>query len=86
MFGVYKYRNQSSPDSVAYFVYSPTRNGTKIDNFKLNVGKTANQNAKEIYFADDSELGNASDKKIADNDVIINVEERPKLVIVKEGK
>jgi hypothetical protein len=83
---VYKYRNQSSPDSVAYFVYSPTRNGTKVDNYKLNVGKTANQDAQEIYFADDSEFGNATDKKISDNSVIINVEERPRLVMVKEAK
>jgi hypothetical protein len=83
---VYKYRNQASPDSVAYFVYCPTRNGTKVENYTLQVGKTANNNAQEIYFADDAEFGNATNKKIADNAVIISVEERPKLIMVKEKK
>src|SRR5579862_626290 len=75
---IYKYRDQSSPDSVAYFVYAPTRNGAKVDNFSLHVGKTANQSVQEIYFADDSPSGNAMDKKISSGEVIINVEEKPK--------
>ncbi len=83
---VYKYRNQSSPDSVAYFVYCPTRNGTKVDNYKLNVGKTATGNAQEIYFADDADNGKATTKNISANTVTMGVEERPKLIMIKESK
>ncbi|HLK27455.1 MAG TPA: hypothetical protein VKT28_02655 [Puia sp.] len=83
---VYKYRNKLSPDSVAYFVYCPTHNGTKVANYSLKIGATENDNASEIDFADNSVNGVASNKKIAGGVVAINVEERPKIVLVKEKK
>jgi len=83
---VYKYRNLSSPDSVAYFIYCPTRAGTRIENYKLPVGKTANSSAQEIYFADDSEEGIQKNRTIIDNTVTTAVEEKPKLIMVREGK
>jgi len=82
---VYKYRNKISPDSVAYFVYCPTHNGTKAENFQLKVGKIANEEANEISLADNSVNGNAVRKKIMNSIVTLNVEERPKIVVVKEA-
>jgi len=81
---IYKYRNQLSPDSVAYFIYSPTHDGTKVDNYSLNVGNTTHTDADEISFADNKEAGNVINKKIVNGNVVINVEEKPKLVLVKE--
>ena len=81
---VYKYRNQSTPDSVAYFIYSPTHDGTKVDNYSLNVGNNMNADGHEIDFANDNENGNIINKKIVNGNVIINVEEKPKLIFVKE--
>jgi hypothetical protein len=83
---VYKYRNKLSPDSVAYFVYCPTHNGTKVENYQLKVGATADNNASEIDFADDSVNGIINNKKIANGAVVVNVEERPKIVLVKEKR
>jgi hypothetical protein len=83
---VYKYRNKLSPDSVAYFIYCPTHNGTKAENYQLKIGKNADEEAKEISFTDNSVDGNVSNKKNVNGIVILNVEERPKIVIVKERK
>jgi hypothetical protein len=83
---VYKYRNTISPDSVAYFVYCPTHNGTSAENYLLKVGKAANDEAQEISFSDNSVNGNHSKKKILNGTVVLNVEERPKIVLLKESK
>lgn len=81
---VYKYRNKLSPDLVAYFVYCPTHNGTKAINYQLKVGRTVNDEAQEISFADNSVNGNVTNKKIVNETVILNVEERPVILQVKE--
>jgi len=81
---IYKYRNKLSPDSVGYFVYCPTHNGTKAENYQLKVGKTVSDEAREISFADSSVNGNIINKKIANGIVELNVEERPKIVVVRE--
>ena len=81
---IYKYRNQSSPDSVAYFIYSPTADGSKVNAYALHVG-TLNQNqAFEINFTDDSPDGSALLKKSSRGLLEVNVEEKPKLILAKE--
>src|SRR5882724_10024162 len=77
---IYKYRNQSSPDSVAYFIYCPTRNGTKLDAYPLKVGKTFDE-AEEIYFADDAPAGTSTKRKVVNGILNIIVEEKPKLIM-----
>ncbi len=81
---VYKYRNLRVPDSVAYFVYCPTRNGTKLDNYQLVVGKAANQNATLINFADNSPTGLPVQMKVSNGKLTIAVEEMPKLIMLNE--
>jgi hypothetical protein len=83
---VYKYRNKLSPDSVAYFVYCPTHNGTKVDGYQLKVGHTANDEAQEISFADNLVNGNMSIKKVVNGIVALGIEEKPKIIIVKQKK
>jgi hypothetical protein len=81
---VYKYRNKISPDSVAYFVYSPTHDGTRIDDYALNLGKAAGGDAAEISFSGDNAEGIQVNKKILNGSVNLIVEESPKLIILKE--
>ena len=81
---IYKYRNRISPDSVAYFIYCPTRNGTKVDAYPLKVKNIVGDAAEEIYFEDDSISGKSMIKKAVNGVVNIQVEERPKLLIAKE--
>jgi hypothetical protein len=81
---IYKYRNQLAPDSIAYFVYSPTHNGSKVDNYALNIGTTNTDDAQEINFTSDNADGVVVNKKISKGIVSVNVEERPKIILMKE--
>jgi hypothetical protein len=83
---IYKYRNKISPDSVAYFIYCPTRNGTKYTNYPLNVGTVARAEAREISLDDNSSHGSSARKKIVNGVVTLNVGESPKIVLVNERK
>jgi hypothetical protein len=80
---VYRYRNQASPDSLAYFVYAPTHDGTKIAGYRLRVG--AATGALEVDFADKALAGVATAAKVSDGTVTLDVEETPKLIFVKMG-
>ena len=80
---VYKYRNAHTPDSVAYFVYEPTHNGSRDAAFSLSLGKVAGD-AAEIAFAADSPDGLLTTRKVVNGVVTLSVEEKPKLVFVKE--
>ena len=80
---IYKYRNKTSPDSAAYFVYCPTHNGTKVNGYSFDLGKASGV-ATEISFRENSEEGNTATKPIQAGKIIMDVTEFPKLVIVKE--
>jgi len=80
----YKYRSKTSPDSVAYFVYCPTYNGTKVNNYELNVGKGAGSTATEISLKDNSDTGNSNLLTISSGLIKINVTEAPKFILLKE--
>jgi hypothetical protein len=83
---VYKYRNQVSPDSAAYFVYCPTRVGKKVDGYSLEVGEVENSSAAELNFVDKSTEGNLVNLPVNNKAVRVNVSEVPKLIFVKEKK
>ena len=80
---VYKYRNRLSPDSVAYFVYAPTHDGSAVADFALPVGHTTGD-ATEIDFQPDSMEGMPVPRKAADGVVHLRVEEKPRLILVRE--
>ena len=81
---IYKYRNALSPDSVAYFVYAPTHRGFHAPAFVLSLGNTAAGDATEIDFTADSAGGVLNTRKVIGGMVTIAVEEKPKLILVKE--
>lgn len=78
---IYKYRNKISPDSAAYFVYCPTRNGKKVNAFKLQTGGIA---ATEVSLKDKLPEGITTSLQISNGSVSIAVSEAPKLILVKE--
>jgi hypothetical protein len=80
---VYKYRNKISPDSAAYFVYCPTRNGSKTD-YDLAVTVAPGTSATEISFAEHSVTGAVASKAAANGKLRLQINEVPKLVVVKE--
>jgi hypothetical protein len=80
---IYKYRNKISPDSAAYFVYCPTRNGTKTE-YDLSAAAVPGGAATEVTFAEGSETGTVISKQINNGLIRMQVNEVPKLVFVKE--
>ena len=83
---VYKYRNKLAPDSVAYFAYCPTHNGTKMENYPLKVGNVHNQEARQLEFMDSSEHGKETNLKISNGLLSISVDEKPKIILIREEK
>ena len=75
--------HSASPDSVAYFIYCPTYNGTRVDNYELNIGKKAGL-ATEISLQENSEAGNRTEMKISNGIIRVNVTEAPRFILVKE--
>lgn len=78
---IYKYRNKVSPDSVAYFVYCPSRNGQKLGNYSLRTGGKA---AREVSFKDKEPNGIVRELPVRNGNVTIEVTEIPRLILVKE--
>ncbi len=78
---LYRYRHQSNPDSLAYFVYCPTRNGKKVSRYAIAVPPGANS-ANEISFADNSITGVVSKLQIVGGKVMVDVSEVPKLIMI----
>jgi hypothetical protein len=83
---VYKYRNRLSSDSVAYFVYCPTRNGTQVHNYRLPVGAAQGDQATQVFFSDGSVWGDQANQPVTKGILTMEVEERPKLVLLKEKR
>ncbi|HLZ88090.1 MAG TPA: hypothetical protein VKQ52_12635, partial [Puia sp.] len=83
---VYKYRNVLSPDSVAYFLYLPTHNGSREPHYSLKVGDTDGGDAVEVDFAPDTVEGKVTGQKVTGGMVSLGVEEKPKLILVKEKR
>ena len=51
---VYRYRHSERPDSIAYFVYKPTVNGSQVSGYNLNVGDMAGGMIRKISLTGDS--------------------------------
>jgi hypothetical protein len=79
---VYRYRHPTQKDAAAYFIYAPTHNGTKVNNYILKTGKAAT--ATVITLADKKETGVSEQLSVTGGVLRINVNESPKLVFVKE--
>ena len=77
---VYRYRHQTSPDSIAYFVYCPTRIGKKVRGFAMEM-LPGFSTATEIEFVDQSKVGNSKLIPVKNGRLQLNVSEVPKLII-----
>lgn len=81
---VYKYRHSINSDSVAYFIYSPTRNGSVINNFRLYTAST-DANALQVTLADKMPEGKIDSIPIEKGVLKVFVNESPKLIFLKEN-
>jgi hypothetical protein len=81
---VYRYRHAEKPDSVAYFVYKPTVNGSQLSSYTLELGKNTGNLVTAIRFQDDSEQGTEEPIQVADGKIRLSVEEKPAIILYKE--
>lgn len=80
---IYKYRHATAPDSVAYFIYSPTHNGTKVNGYVLKTKSSARQ-AIQVSLADKIQAGVLETKNVRNGSVMVDVNESPKIIFIKE--
>jgi hypothetical protein len=81
---VYRYRHTEYPDSLAYFIYKPTVNGSRLNSWILETGQTAGNTAQKINFLDQSDQGNEETIPVVEGKIRMLVEERPVLILCKE--
>ncbi|MGB8192387.1 MAG: hypothetical protein WCF67_10735, partial [Chitinophagaceae bacterium] len=80
---IYKYRHQTQKDSVALFVYAPSRKGNKYPGYSLALNTKASQ-ALEVSFIDQSKTGKTAIKPVSNGKVPIDIDEVPRLILFKE--
>jgi hypothetical protein len=82
---VYRYRNKVHPDSLAYFCYCPSHNGSRVDHYLLPVTFPNDGQAFACRFEANSVKGSVYPVSIRQGSLDLTVEERPEIVLVREG-
>ena len=80
---VYQYRHRDHADSLAYFIYKPTVNGTRLAAFTLQTGNLVENQARKISFLDSSEDGRNELIPALNGKVTLAVEEKPVLLLCR---
>jgi hypothetical protein len=78
---LYSYRQQSSADSLAYLVYCPTRNGTKVIGFQLQLPQGFST-ATQVEFVSNSATGMIRKLPVSNGKITVDVSEVPKLILI----
>src|SRR5664279_885908 len=81
---IYQYRHSEFPDSLAYFIYKPTVDGSQVNSFTLKTPKIPGNQVEEISFLDHNDQGASEILKVNDGKITINVLEKPKILLFKE--
>jgi hypothetical protein len=81
---IYRYRHSEFPDSLAYFIYKPTVDGSRVSAFTLEIGKTMNSQVRKVSFLDNTDQGAVEIMKVLNGEIIIDVQEKPVLILYKE--
>jgi hypothetical protein len=80
---IYRYRHSEIPDSIAYFIYKPTVNGSQVADYTLNIGNMSGNRIRKIGLSDDSVV---SDEfiTVTNGKLKITVREKPEIYFGKE--
>jgi len=65
-------------------VYKPTVNGSRVNSFNLETGKTIENKVRKISFLDNSDQGKEENLPVMDGKIMVDVLEKPILVLYKE--
>jgi len=80
---VYRLRHRDHPDSLAYYLVSPTTKGVVVKNFRLLTGIRANQVFRQIKLTDGTPADGPDPGITKTGFIEINVQESPTIVFVK---
>lgn len=82
---IYKLRNKINKDSVAYFLVSPTKNGTVVKDYNLKITSSKNGTYTKLNWLSEAEVIPADENgKINGNMIKLDVAEVPVFIMVKE--
>ena len=82
---IYKYVHTEIPDSVAYFMYKPTVNGSRITSFTLETGNMNLTTVLKMGFTDDTDQGKEEILPVTRGKIVLPVEEKPVFIFCKEN-
>ncbi|MBK1809793.1 hypothetical protein JHL18_03950 [Clostridium sp. YIM B02505] len=80
---IYKFVDPNNSSKECYAVWSPTADGSKIEDYKLNIGNKSK--ASLVTMDDNYSDGLRSQLNIKDSTVTLEVTERPSFVLVTDG-
>ena len=78
---IYKYRSATDPDQVAYFIYSPTTDGSRV-HFRMPLHPKGTVSL--MRFEDQTENGAVQPIPLVNGQVELSVEEKPQVLLLKE--
>jgi hypothetical protein len=81
---IYQYRHTVYPDSLAYFIYKPTVNGSHVSSFTLRTGKTISNQVRKVSFLDNTDQGKEEIIPVNNGEIKMDVLEKPTLILYKE--
>lgn len=81
---VYRLQHNTEKDSVAYYLVSPTTNGTTIKHFRLTANIAAGQAVQLIRLTDNSVTGVVLNSKAGNGFIDVEVGESPVIVLTKK--
>jgi hypothetical protein len=81
---IYRYRHKEFPDSLAYFIYKPSANGSRINAFTLEIGNTVNNQVGKVTFSENSARDSTEIMKVQNGKIQVDVEEKPSLILFKQ--
>jgi hypothetical protein len=81
---IYRYRHQDHPDSLAYFIYKPTVNGSRLASFTLEMGNTFGNRVRKISFLDDEMQGREEWLPVTGGKITTEVQEKPILIMYRD--
>ncbi len=81
---IYKYRNTEHTDSVAYFIYKPTVEGSPNSPYRLAAGQINGNSVLKVDFADGLENGKEESTPVSGDGPLFSIGEKPSIIFYKE--
>jgi len=83
---VYRLRHRDYPDSLAYYLVSPTTSGVIIKNYRLFIGLADTQSFKSAKLADGSVPAPVGGGRAGNGFIELPVDESPTIVFLRSKK